>query len=60
MYEYTVHFYAITWGGKDLPDETVTVRADCARDALIAAERIMDRRHMASMAMQIIQEEGKA
>lgn len=60
MYEYTVHFSAITWGGRTLEDEAVTVRADCARDALIAAERIMDRRHMASMAMQIIQEDDKA
>lgn len=53
MYEYTVHFSAITWGGKTLEDDAVTVRADCARDALMEAERIMSRRYQDAMATQI-------
>jgi hypothetical protein len=53
MAEYTVTFTAITWGGTGLEDETVTVCADCAEDALIAAERIMSRRHQDAMATRI-------
>ena len=53
MAEYTVTFTTVTWGGTGLEDETITVCADCARDALIMAERIMSHRYQDAMVTQI-------